>query len=371
MQQIKNLLILLTIMTLSINSFAQMLNNLTIEGSIINPQSEYITFSKLGGSQMIAIDSVKISSSNTFYITEDIKDANFYQLSNGSNQYTILILQPGENLEVKIDGLKMLQPSGIKGSPITQHLYTMLVKINSFDTEMKKLELEYKNLADDDTKDEKSKILIAKFQKINNAKTEYIKSEIYTKPSLASLLFIEKLPIDDNLDLYIKLDKALYPKYKNNDFVLNVHSKVQSKIKLAPGSMAPEISLPSPEGDLVKLSSLRGKVVLIDFWASWCSPCRRDNPHNVKLYAKYKSQGFEIYAVSLDKTKSNWVKAIKDDNLTWTHVSDLRYWQSKAAKEYGVGSIPFTVLIDKDGKVIATKLRGPALDKKLKEIFGN
>ena len=123
-------------------------------------------------------------------------------------------------------------------------------------------------------------------------------------------------------------------------------------------------------GKIIKLSTLRGKVVLIDFWASWCGPCRKDNPHNVELYKKYNSKGFEIYGVSLDRDREKWLEAIKKDGLAWTHVSDLQYWKSEGAKTYGISAIPATVLLDRDGKIIAKKLRGPSLDEKLKEIFG-
>ncbi|MFT5337296.1 MAG: thiol-disulfide isomerase/thioredoxin, partial [Luteibaculaceae bacterium] len=113
-----------------------------------------------------------------------------------------------------------------------------------------------------------------------------------------------------------------------------------------------------------------GKYVLIDFWASWCRPCRAENPNVVAMYKKYKRKGFEIYSVSLDRTKDAWVNAIKQDGLTWTHVSDLKFWQSEGAKTYGVSGIPFTVLIDKEGKIIATNIRGESLRNKMKEIFG-
>ena len=116
---------------------------------------------------------------------------------------------------------------------------------------------------------------------------------------------------------------------------------------------------------------MKGKVVLIDFWASWCGPCRRENPNVVRLYEKYKETGFEIFSVSLDKDKSSWIKAINDDRLMWdNHVSDLKYWNSEAAKLYGISSIPSTILLDREGKIIANNLRGRELENKLREIFG-
>jgi len=136
------------------------------------------------------------------------------------------------------------------------------------------------------------------------------------------------------------------------------------------GDYAPNISAPTPDGEVLALNDLKGKVVLIDFWASWCGPCRRENPNVVKMYNKYKDKGFEILGVSLDKNRDRWLKAIEDDNLTWPHISDLEGWASKPAQMYKVSSIPYTVLVDKDGKIIGKKLRGPSLEAKLAEIFG-
>ncbi len=135
------------------------------------------------------------------------------------------------------------------------------------------------------------------------------------------------------------------------------------------GAVAPDFSGPDPSGTSISLSSLRGKVVLIDFWASWCGPCRRENPNVVRLYNTYKDKGFEILGVSLDKTKSRWEQAIEADQLTWLHISDLKGWQSKYARQYGVSSIPQTVLLDAEGKILARNLRGEALAMKLKELF--
>lgn len=139
---------------------------------------------------------------------------------------------------------------------------------------------------------------------------------------------------------------------------------------VAIGKTAPDIIQASPGGKPLALSELRGKYVLIDFWASWCRPCRYENPNVVKTYKAYKDKGFDIYSVSLDKDKGRWIKAIEEDNLVWnSHVSDLQGWSNAAARLYGVGSIPATFLIDPEGVVIARNLRGPALEQKLAEIF--
>jgi peroxiredoxin len=135
------------------------------------------------------------------------------------------------------------------------------------------------------------------------------------------------------------------------------------------GSEAPEIRQQTPDGATFALSQLRGKYVLIDFWASWCRPCRIENP-NVKLvYEKYHKKGFEILGVSLDRDHAAWLKAIKDDGLPWKHVSDLGFWNNAAAQEYGVSSIPFTVLVDREGRIVAKGLRAHDLDAKLAELL--
>lgn len=163
------------------------------------------------------------------------------------------------------------------------------------------------------------------------------------------------------------------PELDKSEYVKQLKELVEKNKNTAIGALAPDFTLNTPDGKPFQLSSLKGKVVLLDFWASWCGPCRQENPNVVKLYQQYHSKGLEIVGVSLDKTKEDWEQAIKDDKLDWTHVSELQYWNSEVAKLYSVNAIPQSFLLDKDGKIIAKgeEIRGEGLAKKLAELFPN
>jgi peroxiredoxin len=173
--------------------------------------------------------------------------------------------------------------------------------------------------------------------------------------------------------LLVEYGKLFINTYPNSDaqYIATLTSAISRLEAMADGATAPDIEGPTPDGKTMKLSDFRGKVVMIDFWASWCRPCRMENPNVLKAYNKYHPKGFEILGVSLDQDKGKWLGAIQQDGLVWQHISDLRGWQSQPAGVYGVNSIPATVLVDKEGKIIARNLRGPALEEKLKEIFGS
>lgn len=175
-----------------------------------------------------------------------------------------------------------------------------------------------------------------------------------------------------NHPAFIEYAGRFYEKYKgeNQPHTLQLGNQIKSAQRLMVGGEAPDFTQNTPEGEPMQLSDLRGKVVLVDFWASWCGPCRRENPHVVKLYEKYKDKGFDILGVSLDNSKDRWLGAIDKDGLTWNHVSDLKGWKNAAAAMYSVRSIPSTFLLNEKGEIIARDLRGAALDNQLKEIFG-
>jgi thiol-disulfide isomerase/thioredoxin len=152
--------------------------------------------------------------------------------------------------------------------------------------------------------------------------------------------------------------------------IAQLESSYNEHIAFTQKNIAPDIEMVDPNGKTRRLSDLRGKYVLIDFWASWCNPCRMENPNVVRVYNEYKNKGFDIFSVSLDTEKDRWKKAITADNLTWAnHVSDLKGWQSDVVAQFQFKGIPHTLLLDPEGKIIATNLRGPALEQKLKEVL--
>ena len=217
--------------------------------------------------------------------------------------------------------------------------------------------------------------IVGQYQQTFNDRDKVVSEQaramiIENKKDLSTLMFLDNFSADKALQTEV-ID-ALHEVYPDHTLVSERYNKVNSpQNRTAEGNIAPELEFADPTGKVRKLSDLRGKVVLVDFWASWCGPCRRENPHVVSMYAKYHDKGFEVFSVSLDNKAENWKAAIEKDNLSWpNHVSDLKGWGSAAAKLYGVSSIPCTFLLDRDGRILAKGLRGDSLTQALKQIFG-
>ena len=189
--------------------------------------------------------------------------------------------------------------------------------------------------------------------------------------SLAVIITSDYLDIDNNISFWDSTLTKYRDNFSYNSYFKSFEKKVNKIKSVSIGSVAPEVILSDTTGKDIALSSLRGKYVLLDFWAGWCGPCRMENPNILKNYLKYKDKGFEVYQVSLDRSRSDWVNAIKKDNLIWYNVSDLKYFQSEAATIYNIDRIPKAFLLDPNGVIIAkdTELRGNRLGEKLNEIF--
>lgn len=345
----------------------------TIKGKVGYPQNGNISITELKRTGKGWQDTIQLKGNYTYLKKIKLSEPGYYRLS-FYNQQTIDVILDKNDLEVNVDGNN---PSGffeIKGSPDIEFIQQVKTTLKSVETnpEVGRLSSEFQKAQQ--AGDEKKMIelrsqYMAIVSKVNDKAAELIRKQ---PPSLAviNLLQGNTLDKDQYFDVYMTTADKLKKQWPNSSHAKEFVDMVEKLKAVAIGQVAPEIALPNPDGQIVKLSSLRGKYVLIDFWAKWCGPCRKENPNVVRAYNENKSKGFEVYSVSLDRNKEDWVKAIKEDNLTWTHVSDLKYFQSEAALLYNISAIPFSVLLDPQGVIIAKNLRGEELHKKLAEVLG-
>ena len=341
----------------------------TISGIIKNRGMGEVILEKIENNALSAVDTLSVNEDGTYYTYYQPDEPAYYRLNFFQTQFVTFIFS-GEPIIINVDGSGPRAPFEIKGSEEVEVLNVLNTMMVSFNSEVTKLNEEFGTAANDgDT--EKMETIRMDFEQrqanLNEGIKEKIRETVNSIMVIQALNYLDKdkeFPFVDSVARVV--DKNL-PDYRiKRDFI----AEVEQLRRLAIGADAPEIELPNPEGEMVKLSSLKGSVVLIDFWAAWCGPCRRENPNVVRLYNQYNDQGFTVFGVSLDRKKEDWVKAIEKDGLVWTHVSDLQYFNSKAAQDYRINAIPATYLIDKDGKIIGKNLRGESLEAKLKEIFG-
>ena len=344
-------------------------DDVKIEGKINYPQEDnYVVLEEIGQSEVSVVDTLSVSADSTFQYSLQNVEPGFYRLNFYGQQYVNLILDD-ENVQVTVDGNSPDGFAEVTGSTDTEYFNEVTNIMQQMQTQINSMNADYmKARADGDT--EAMSEIEQRYKQIEQENSEKIKSKIQEMgTSLAAFYAVNFLDAEKEFAFLQELSDKFQQARPNSRYTEQFAQQVQALSKLAIGMEAPDIALPNPEGDTVRLSSLRGKYVMVDFWAAWCKPCRMENPNVVRLYDKYKDEGFEIYGVSLDRTKEAWTEAIAKDNLTWQHVSDLQYFNSKAASLYNINAIPATVLLDKEGKIIAKNLRGEALEAKLAEIF--
>ncbi len=303
----------------------------------------------------------------------DLPDYGFYKINLDKGKESFFIVAgPGDKMTITSKMGSLTRSMKVTGSPVNAKCMEVKARADSLAGMMKQLDNEHKQLSATPGNEERLGGIVLEYNTIQGVRSKLIRTYMEENlESLTVLFFTEDVKAEDAPELYEKMVDALIKKYPANHFVKDQYNKVQRGRTTRIGALAPDIALPTPAGDTVRLSSLRGKVVLIDFWAGWCGPCRRENPNLVVVYNKYKDQGFEIYGVSLDRDRKTWIDAIEADKLPWVTVSDIKYWQCAPAQVYGVSSIPHQVLIDREGRIIAKNIRAHDLERILPEFFAN
>jgi thiol-disulfide isomerase/thioredoxin len=331
----------------------------------------YLEYINEGG-KVVKIDSAVPSAENKVSFKGQVRDQGAFYLVNFFDtpkpQKVLVILEGGETIDIEADGINDEEGKSaftMKGDyPNVKFMLELMAISKEMEIKVRKWNQEIQI----DQKQEKR--IQAEFTQAQAASSAKIKALIPEMGSnLVALWATNFLPAEKEMASLVEIANRLDKARPNHPQVRQFVNNLQRLQGVNEGAMAPEINLATPAGPTLALSSLRGKYVLIDFWASWCGPCRRENPNVVKTYAAYKDKGFEIFGVSLDQDRAAWLKAIETDKLVWKHVSDLKYWSSAGAQAYQVNSIPQTFLLDKEGRIIAKGLRGAALDQYLAQLF--
>jgi len=331
-------------------------------------------------------DEVRLQKVNSDYSIELVESANFIEDKIEFNifvfestlfrldfmGYTSLdLILDKSDVDIFVDDSNSLFEFTVNGSDDTEILKSIENKITNYRSEIRELNINFVEASQN-----------RDFELVNSIQSEFdfkknqfelsLKDYLSSaKSSLAVLVTADYLDIEENLIFWETIYNNYTEEFKDNSYFKNFESKLIKIKSISIGSVAPDIILNDTSGVPISLASLRGKYILLDFWAAWCRPCREENPNIIENYNKYKSYGFDVYQVSLDRSKEDWIRGIKQDKLPWINVSDLKYYQSEAAELYNVDRIPSAFLLDPDGKIIAkhTDLRGTNLSRKLGEIF--
>ena len=362
--------------------------NVRIMGSLSGASAEKIYLRELGNESTSRSDTAQLDVNGHFSFKHKISQPTFYSLTVNDKPITLLA-HPGEKIVISGDVLHLPLTYSVNGSEDSRNIRLLNLRLEhtvfvgdslnktldlyegnrNFVNIQRQFELTYQNELDS------LRAYNIRFME-NNPQSLVIIYALYQQLSQNNYLFNQ----EDDIRYFRKADSAFYRRYPKVAYVNTLHANVirmneqfntlqLNRMLSMLGQDAPEIAFPAPDGRIMKLSSTRGKYVLVDFWASWSAPCRTENINLLNIYNKYRDKGFEVYQISLDQSKTAWERAIKEDGLIWINVSDLKFWDSEAVQLYGVETIPANFLVDQEGTIITKNLKGDALDKKMSEIF--
>ncbi len=373
----KQLLFLFSVLTVVLSACSGDDRKFHIIGNIAGMPEQTVILEQISANDIIAVvDSERSKSDGHFDLSGVSPEPGLYRIHFESNKFILLSIDKG-NIKVtgKWDEIENYTTTGSAGSA---NLKTLIVAIRNHlkDYNMMSMVLDTLQARHNDSM---SAIARKDFEDMRVRFTQFVEHYADTTPYEPNAVFAARILNPNTESNYLfAFTQGLARRWPGTtmtrDFT-EYYNKTSTRKHEPHGAhsndVAPDFSLPTPDGKMVSLASFKGKFVLLDFWASWCGPCRAENPNVVAAYQKYKDRNFTIFSVSLDNNKALWEKAIREDSLAWTHVSDLKGWQSAAATLYGVQSIPTNYLLDTTGKVIARNLRGEQLAETLERVLSD
>ncbi|HOB85184.1 MAG TPA: TlpA disulfide reductase family protein [Bacteroidales bacterium] len=354
MKKIISILMLLSLSGLVYKSVSQA-GNYEINGRIEGAEGMKFTLQKNESGKTVILDTITVKDGLFKIVGGPVEYPEMVSLVSPDRKkgFSFFLENAKINITGKIDSLSQARITGSKSndeySAFNRSMKPLIEK-------MTKASLEYKLASE------------AIMREMKTVQMDFVKNN---PGSFVSPVLLRNLTRDMKPEEFESILNAMDPVVAKTPAMAEITAKMSASISVTPGKKAPDFTLNDSEGKPVSLSSKLGtKLLLIDFWAGWCSPCRLENPNLIKVYQEFNKRGFDIIGVSLDRTKDVWVKAIADDKLSWTQVSDLKYFNSPVAKLYNVTAIPANFLLDEKGTIIATNLRGDALYNKIKDILG-